>query len=184
MSERLPTKKAATKKAPVRKPPARGLSVSGIPALVTKILQGYADRGVFRGFHAAPEANGKAAFHMLWHYDRRFELLLDAAKKTLRFPALLPAVDPQMHSALRKFLAERTSGELPQHRSVDPRRARLSSANRGGAVSLGLTVLDGDFEYATRRLILVAHEIFLGFLADGPYFEYLVEHLGLDPDRY
>jgi hypothetical protein len=33
-------------------------------------------------------------------------------------------------------------------------------------------------------MIQVVHEIFLVFLVDGPYFEYLVEKLGLDPDRY
>lgn len=183
MSERLPTKKRVTK-APARKASARGLRASGVPELVAKILQGYADRGVFRGFHAGAPANGKAVYQMIWHYDRRFELLLDTAKKTLRFPALLPAVDAEMYAALRQFLAERQSGALPPHRSVDPARARLGAAIRGGTVSLGITSRDGDFEYAARRLILVAHEIFLGFLSDGPYFEYLVEHLGLDPDRY
>lgn len=123
---------------------------------------------------------------MLWHYDQRYELVLDVRKKTLTFPGLLPGIPAgsDMHRALQKFLHERQSKDVPPHRRVDPTRARLHSINRGGRVSVTVTSKDGDFEYATRRLILIVHEIFLGFLADGPYFEYLVEQFGLDPDRY
>lgn len=42
----------------------------------------------------------------------------------------------------------------------------------------------GDWDYVTRKLIHLVHEIFLGFLVDGGYYEYMVAHLGLDPDRY
>ena len=51
-------------------------------------------------------------------------------------------------------------------------------------VSIGISIRDQDFEYATRKLIHTVHEIFLVFLREGPYYEYMVEHLGLDPDRY
>ena len=47
-----------------------------------------------------------------------------------------------------------------------------------------MTVKGGEYEYATRKLIHLVHEIFLGFLIDAGYYEYMVEHLGLDPDRY
>jgi len=53
-----------------------------------------------------------------------------------------------------------------------------------GTVSITLSVKDGDFDYGTRKIIQIVHEIFLIFLEDGPYFEYMMEHLGLDPDRY
>ena len=36
----------------------------------------------------------------------------------------------------------------------------------------------------TRKIIQIVHEIFMVFLVDGPYYEYMVEQLGLDPDRY
>jgi hypothetical protein len=45
-------------------------------------------------------------------------------------------------------------------------------------------VRDGDFEYATRKIIQIVHETFLTFLLDGPYFEYMVESLGLDADAF
>lgn len=123
---------------------------------------------------------------MVWHYDRRFELLLDARKKTLCFPALLPAVpaNPGMHRDLKNFIEFRHSEDLPDHRRVDAAKARLRSGNRRGHISLTITVNDGDFEYAVRRLIHTVHEIFLTFLVDGPYYEYMVEHLGLEQDKY
>jgi hypothetical protein len=123
---------------------------------------------------------------MVWHYDRPFELHLDAPNKTLRFPALLPGVPArsEMYRALQAFVKERQAPELPEHRRVDPAQARLALANQKGAVSLTLTVKGSGFEYAARKIIQVVHEIFLIFLVDGPYYEYMVEHLGLDPDRF
>jgi hypothetical protein len=155
-------------------------------ALVTGILEGYAAKAVFRGFSAIPWKKGQALYRMIWHHDRPFELLLDVPNKTLRFAEVLPGVpaDSTMYRELRAFLRSRQSPDLPEHRRVNPARARIRASNRGGRVSLAMTVNDGDFDYATRKMIQVVHEIFLVFLVDGPYFEYLVEKLGLDPDRY
>lgn len=154
--------------------------------LVTGILEGYAEKAVFRGFSAHPKRGGKAAYQMVWHYDRRFELLLDVPNKTLRFPSLLPGVPARspMYRDLQAFVKERTSGDLPEHRSITPAKARAALGNERGVVSLTLTVRDHDFEYGARKLIQLAHEIFLVFLVDGPYFEYTVEQLGLDPDQF
>ena len=169
MSERLPTKAAG--------PPV---------GLVTSILEGYAEKAVFRAFSAHPKRGGKVTYKMVWHYDRPFELLLDVPAKTLQFPAVLPGVPARsaMYRELQAFLKVRQSADTPEHRRVDPAKARLVSTNQRGAVSLKLTVKDGDFDYATRKLIQIVHEIFMVFLVDGPYFEYLVEQLGLDPDRF
>jgi hypothetical protein len=153
---------------------------------VTGLLEGYASKGVFRGFSSGPVDKGKAAYRMVWHHDRRFDLLVDVARKTLRFPAVLPGIprDSTIYRDLKAFLASRHSTELPAHRRIDPAKARLSSGNRSGTVSVTLTVKDGDFEYGARKLINTIHEIFLVFLTDGPYYQYLVEQLGLDPDKY
>lgn len=171
MWERLPTKK----------------SQDGTVVLVSGILEGYAAKAVFRGFSAhAGAQRGQATYRMLWHYDRPFELSLDATKKTLRFPDVLPGVSARssMYRDLQAFLKVRQSGEMPEHRRVEPAKARLAASNKRGAVSVALTVQDGDFGYATRKIIQIVHEIFMIFLVDGPYFEYMVERLGLDPDRY
>jgi hypothetical protein len=154
--------------------------------LVTGILEGYAEKAVFRGFSAHPKLGGKATYKMVWHCDRPFELSLDVAKKTLCFPEVLPGVPARstMYRDLRAFLKVRQSPVLPEHRRVNPAKARLACGNQRGIVSIALTVKDGDFEYATRKVIQMVHEIFLIFLVDGPYFEYMVEQLQLDPDRY
>jgi hypothetical protein len=153
---------------------------------VTAILESYAEKAVFRGFSAHPKRRGKAAYRMVWHYDRPFELLLDMPGKTLQFPAILTGVPARsaMYRELSAFLKSRQSSETPEHRRVDPVKARVTLSNQRGAVSLSLTAKDGDFEYATRKIIQIIHEIFMVFLVDGPYYEYMVEQLGLDPDRY
>jgi hypothetical protein len=154
--------------------------------VVTSILEGYAEKAVFRGFSAHPRRGGKAAYKMVWHYDRPFELHLDCAKKTLRFPAVLPGVPARsaMYRELQAFVKARQSRELPEHRRVNPAKARIALTNQRGTVSLSLISKDGDFDYATRKIVQMAHEIFLSFLVDGPYYEYMVEQLGLDPDRF
>lgn len=73
---------------------------------------------------------------------------------------------------------------MPEHRRVEAAKARLAAANKGAFVSITVMVKDGDFDYATRKIIHIVHEIFMIFLVDGPYFNYMVENLGLDPDRY
>jgi hypothetical protein len=123
---------------------------------------------------------------MVWHHDRPFELILDVPKRTLRFPHVLPGIpaNSPMYRELKLFLASLQSPQLPAHRRVDPRKAQLRPSNRGGNVSVTLIAQDGDFEYCARKLIHAVHEIFMIFLVDGPYYDYLVEQLGLDQDRY
>ncbi len=166
--------------------PTRAATVREPVGIVTGILEGYAEKAVFRGFSAHPGTKGKATYRMVWHHDRPFELFLDVEKKTLRFPEVLPGVPARspMYRELQAFLKLRQSDEMPEHRRVNPAKARLAPGNKRGTVSITLTVKDGDFDYATRKIIHIVHEIFLIFLVDGPYFEYMVEHLGLDEDRY
>jgi hypothetical protein len=151
---------------------------------IASILEGYAQRGVFRGFSPAGDASrGRAVFRLLWHRDRVFELVFDARRNSLRFPLLLPNVPAEMYRELKEFIEARCSAELPDHRRIDSSKAQVVAYNRSGNVSLSLRVLDGDDEYGARKLIHLVHEIFLTFLLDGRYYEYLVENFNLDPDR-
>ncbi len=153
--------------------------------LVGGILENYANRGFFRGFSRGPVRGGKAFFKILWHRDRVFELILDTNKRSLRFPVVLPQVpaDSSMYRELRDFVASRQSADVPEHRRIDPAKARIAAANRAGNISLTLKLADTDYEYATRKFINLVHEIFMVFLLDGPYFEYMVEVFDLDPDH-
>ena len=157
--------------------------------LVADILENYATRGVFRGFSRefsqGPARKGQATFKMMWHHDRYFELVLDVPKHTLRCPAVLPSVprDSSMHREFKEFLEYNQSEERPPHRRIDPAKVGIRSGNRAGNVSLTFTVKDGDYEYGARKTIHLMDEIFKIFLQDGPYYEYLVENFGVDPDK-
>jgi len=151
---------------------------------VGSTLEEYAERGVFRGFSRGGAKNGKEHYKMMWHRDTMFELILDAEKQTLRMPVVLPSVpdDTDMYPNFKVFIKARQAETLPDHRRIDPARATVRPYNRGGDVSLTLKVLDGDFEYGTRKLINLVHEVYLDFLYDGLNYEYLVETFDLDPD--
>lgn len=150
--------------------------------MVAGILENYATRGTFKGFARGPVRAGAAKFKILWHRDRLFELILDTRKKTLRFPVVLPEVPPPMYQQLKEFLDSRKSPDLPDHRRIDPKKAILRPTLKSGNVSLTMTVKTSDYEYATRKLIHLVHEIFLVFLHEGHY-EYMVEVFDLDPDH-
>ncbi len=146
-------------------------------AAVEALLEHYAGRGVFRGFSASGPK-----FRMRWHRDREFELIFDEGRGTLRFPALLPKFDAAMLADLKAFVAERQSAAMPEHRRVDPSKVKLTLTRRGGDVALTATALDGDVDYAVRKLIHLVQEVYLVFLHDGKYYDYLVETFNLDPD--
>ena len=103
---------------------------------------------------------------MVWHHDRPLEMVMDPAKKTFRFPLLLPgfALDSTMYANFKEFLDSRHLEEIPEHRRIDPKKARARSLNKGGDVSLTLSVEDGDYEYGARKIIHLVDEIFKNFL--------------------
>ena len=150
--------------------------------IVDKTLESYAQRAVFRGFSQDLRPT-KAVFRMLWHRDRVFELTFEPQKNTLRFAPLLPNVDATMYRDLQSFIEQRLSPNLPDHRRIDPYKMQILPMRRQGNVSLAAQILDGDDEYATRKVIHLVHEIFLTFLLDGRYYDYMVENFDLDPDR-
>lgn len=153
--------------------------------MVGALLTEYAARGVFRGVGDGERRRGKTTFTLRWHYDRQIRLVLDPQAATVCFPALLPEAPARspMVRELKAFLRRFETDDVPPHRRIDPAKGRLRVAVRAGNVSLGLVVLDDETEYCTRRLVHLAHEVFMVFLPDGPYDAYRVEKLGLDPER-
>ncbi|HEV8066462.1 MAG TPA: hypothetical protein VGP76_01905 [Planctomycetaceae bacterium] len=153
--------------------------------IVAAALAGYADRRVFHGFSRGPTSGGKAAFTIAWHRGRVFELAFDARAGTLRLPGLLTGIpaDSTMYEDLKAFIRSRQSDDLPDHRRLDARRIQIRTYNRSGNILLVVKVKDNDSEYAVRKLVHLINEIYLTFLADGKYFDYLVETFNLDPDR-
>lgn len=153
--------------------------------LIGGILEQYAQRGVFRGFSRGSVRRGRASFRLLWHRDRYYDLILDESQKTIYFSVLLPEVSAKsaMYRQLKEFVSLRHSENVPEHRRINRQKARVRCNNRGGNVSLALIVEDGDYDYGTRKLIHLVHEVFLCFLFDGPYSDYMVEAFDLSPDR-
>jgi hypothetical protein len=152
---------------------------------VTELLAGYAARGVFRGFSAAAARGDKAAYRVLWHRNQTFDVTFDPATGRFCFPRLfanVPAGSP-MYQELKEFVRSRGSGDLPEHRRIDSDKAQAKVSNRRGTISLVVEAKAGECEYGARKLIHLVHEIFMTFLVEGNYFEYMVEAFDLDPDR-
>jgi hypothetical protein len=149
---------------------------------VANVLEGYACRGVFRGFSQGPVRRGRTVFRILWRGNRYFELMLDSHQCTIQFPSLLPDADPSMGRELHAFLKSRHSESIPGHRRIDARKASIRCSKRRGGIAVSLTVKDGDYEYGTRKLIQVVNEVFLIFLSDGRYHDYVVKIFDLEPD--
>lgn len=169
---RLPARK---RRAPAR-PPA--------PSALSDLLRGYLDRGVFRSLSAPEPRRDRLAFTIVWHHGRTFRLVVRTRQRTVAFPELLPRVPARssMMKELRTFLRQFESPEMPPHRRIDPAKGQLRITRNPRGVSVSVAVRAGEWDYCTRKLVHLAHEIYLVFLPDGPYQDYRIEKLGLDPD--
>ena len=152
--------------------------------VVSQVLKGYAERGVFRSFGEGARRGPRTTYQMVWHHGRTFQFVFDSAAGVVAFPALLPDVPARspMLKELKAFLHRFETDDVPEHRRIDSTKARLQVTRRVGGVSLALVVKRGELEYCTRRIVHLAQEVFMVFLPDGPYYEYRVEKLGLDPN--
>jgi hypothetical protein len=152
--------------------------------VVQQTLASYAKRGVFRAYGDQPSANGQSRFSFRWHADATFQIVHDIRREELIFRDVLPAVPgrSRMYRELKAFVAGRTSPALPEHRRIDPRKARVIVTNRRGTVSLAISLKNAHLEYGVRRAVNLIHELFVEFLRDPLYFSYMVEHFQLDPD--
>lgn len=153
---------------------------------VNATLSGYASRGVFRGFSYSHESRHKSVFRISWHYECVYTVIFDRKKNIVGFNKFLdnvPGTSP-MARKLRKFVKEFSGkGRIPVHRQVDAHKAEVILRIRNNAVSLSIASMDGDMVYATRKLINIANEILVVFLAEGAYYSYRVRELGVNPDR-
>lgn len=113
------------------------------------------------------------------------DLTVDASVGRLGMTGVLPGIDSKsaMYRQLRAWLRDQQSGRLPAHRGLDPTRAKLSGYNRQGQLNLYLHSHDRDWPYATRRMVHLVNELYLDFLSDGRYYDWVVETFDLDPDN-
>jgi hypothetical protein len=132
-------------------------------AAVDQVLRTYAERGVVQDYRMAKGKNGSAQFDFGWLYGQPFTLSCDVGRRRLTLNDLLPGIDSDsmMYRELKAFLKERAAADLPEHRRVDPLLATAAPRLRDGVMSLELTLAGQDYEYGTRKLINLAHELFL-----------------------
>jgi len=130
---------------------------------VGAVLRHYAVRGVFADYRMERRKHGAAEYNFGWLYGQPFTLTADLKHRRLVLVDLLPAVvrDSMMHKELRAFLKGRAAADVPEHRRVDPQLATAAARLRDGVVSLELTLEGEDYEYGARKIINLAHELFL-----------------------
>ena len=144
--------------------------------VVRKSLRVYADRGIFRSLSEVKPHNGTQAFTFVWLGGRPLEFAVNTATATLTFQHLLPNVPAKskMYSDLKRFLASRCDDDLPKHRRIDKKRAEVLCVNRRGDISLGLKVRNNQYAYGLKRLVNLAHEIFVQLNDSHP--DYMCEN--------
>jgi len=150
--------------------------------LVDAILSGYAQKGVLKGYARLIHTPVQARYRIRWFYDQAIDVTFDRKRRVIALVDLLPSVDiePSLTKNLRAFL--KAFADMPEHRRVDEARAELTLRRKANALSLSVRSLDGDLDYATRKLIHIANEVLLVFLGSHLYDNYKVEGLGVDPE--
>jgi hypothetical protein len=151
--------------------------------IVTETLETYAQRGVFRAFSCISRSKTEVRYRMQWHKDRFFDLTFHPAQRALRFEAVLPNAPAQMYADFKRFVAERQSDALPEHRRIDSRKVRITCSRTKGDIALLFRAKDGEVEYAVRKLIDLVHQVYQVFLRDGLYYEYMIGTFEVDRDQ-
>lgn len=151
---------------------------------VRNLLQAYAEKGFFRELETRPSQGNVASFNIRWHYNRNFIATVDYDAGAIVFDNVLPNVPitSPMYKALQAFVANLASTNTPAHRRIEQASAVVACENREGNVVLRLDLAAGDYEYGLRKIVQAVHEVYFDFLTNGPYYEYQIAQLGLDPD--
>jgi len=144
-------------------------------AIVSRELERYAERGVFRAFSRTGDE-----FQFRWLWDLRFHLTFDRKRGSLTFKKLLPNIPAgsDLETGLKDFLESFGSPERPAHRRIDAARLSVGFANRRGTVTLTFRIVGDNHEYAVKKALGIVNEVFLGFL-NLRYPEYMAENFRL-----
>jgi hypothetical protein len=150
--------------------------------LVDGILSGYAQKGVLKGYARLTHTPAVARYRIRWFYHQAIDVTLDRKRRVISLIGFLPAVDvePALTRNLRLFL--KRFADMPEHRRVDETKAELTLRRKGNALTLSIRSLDGDLDYACRKLIHIANEVLLVFLGAPLSDNYKEEGLGVDPE--
>jgi hypothetical protein len=150
-------------------------------SVVSAVLQGYADRGVFRGLHLS-DRRGRLDAEFVWLLGRTMRATYEPRGNQLTFPALMPGVVSKsvMAADLRALVAERATAAVPPHKRIDRRRMQLEPRVSRSVLSLAARIRGENHEYAIRRVLSLINDMFL--LLHASYPDYLVERFGLSTE--
>ena len=143
-------------------------------------LQSYADRGVFRGFRATPRTRGRVEYQFLWLTRKPMTAVFDSRRRLLVFPSLFPGLDRTAAAELRAIVESRTARHQAEHKRLDARRARFTSAVRKSDMSLSVEIRGNNHVYAVKKTLNLVNELFLALQESHP--EYLIERFGLSTE--
>lgn len=148
-------------------------------------LQGYADRGVFRGFRVTVGPRGVQRFQFLWLTRRPMVLVFSPTRRGLVFECLFPAADrvAGLTAAIRDAVRSSSSPARPRHRRIDARRAKMTCRFHDGDGSLRLSFAGpegGQAAAALRSALTFVNELFL--ILHECFPEYLIAQHGASPE--
>ncbi len=133
-------------------------------------MNDYANRGVFGSLDTGKEFGDTAQFTFTWHGNRPVRCVVTPPTLILR--DYLPAVPARsdLYKDMRQLVQQFGDPLLPEHRGIAPSRAAVRVSNSRKRLSLVIESLDGDYGYATRKLIFVAHEVWLRLQSEWVYY--------------
>ena len=149
---------------------------------VAESLQRYADRGVFRGLSADVSTAGRRDFRFLWLTREPMQVVYDPRASVLTFPRLVPraASVPGLVAGLKGVVQEHLSPDVPAHRRVDARRARVRCTVRQGDLTLSFAVRGPHQAYAVQSGLNLVNRLFLHLQAYYP--GYLIQQFGFSEE--
>ncbi len=160
---------------------------------VTRTLQSYADRGVFRGFHvdaprqtprraAGSDRDRHTSYRFSWLMRPPMRVTFDEPRNVIAFKRLFPALTlrDDIGRALAARVRERQERGMPAHLRIDGRRARVTLTGRRGALTLAVHVRGAQHEYAVRSALNLVNALFL--LLQETFPDYLIEHFGMSAE--
>jgi len=141
-------------------------------------LRAGVERGFLRELAESTGGRGRFEARFLWLLPQPMRFVADVVRRRLSCPEMLDgiAATSALRHELTAFLMSRHSPELPEHRRVDSARCTIVCPVRAGRLTLALDVHDGDWTYATGKLMKLIHETHVYLHRYWP--DYAYESLG------
>ena len=124
-------------------------------------------------------------FRVAWHGLPSYSLTVDVHEQSLVLSNVLPGIRAKsdMYNALKQYLVSLSAEDRPLHRRIDSERFRVAAISQRNGIALRIAARNASLECTAKALVSLMQEFFYGFLIDGPFYDYRVNALGMNPDR-